>query len=76
MNLDSHHVVPNKEKGGWDIKRSGGARASQNIQIKTDAVAAARKVSQNQETELFVHGKHGKIQSRDSHGKDPYPPKG
>ncbi|WP_405176726.1 hypothetical protein [Paenibacillus sp. FSL H8-0261] len=24
----------------------------------------------------MVHGKDGKIQSKDTHGKDPYPPKG
>ncbi|WP_338587823.1 DUF2188 domain-containing protein [Paenibacillus sp. Y5S-9] len=29
-----------------------------------------------QKTELIIHGKDGKIQSKDSHGNDPYPPKG
>lgn len=43
---------------------------------KKDAEKIARKISQNQESELFIHGKDGKIQARDSHGHDPYPPKG
>ena len=40
------------------------------------AVEAGRKISQNQGTEFYIHGKDGKIQNKDSHGNDPYPPKG
>ena len=41
-----------------------------------EAVDAGRKISQNQGTEFYIHGKDGKIQNKDSHGNDPYPPKG
>ncbi|MFW6351553.1 MAG: DUF2188 domain-containing protein [Bacteroidota bacterium] len=71
----SHHVVPNS-KGGWDVKKSGSSRASKHTDTKKDAVDAARKMSKNQKTELFIHKKNGKFQNRDSHGNDPYPPKG
>lgn len=37
---------------------------------------AGRKISQNQKTELVIHGMNGRIQSSDSHGNDPCPPKG
>jgi len=30
----------------------------------------AAVISQNQKSELFIHGKDGSIQSQDSHGKD------
>jgi hypothetical protein len=33
-------------------------------------------VSQNQGTELRIHNKDGRIGQSDSHGGDPYPPKG
>ena len=43
---------------------------------KREAIDAAREVSRNQGTELFIHGRDGRIQSRDSHGGDPFPPRG
>jgi len=75
MAKDSHHVVHN-QNGGWDIKRSSAERASGHFDNKQDAIDAARIISQNQNTELFIHGKDGKIQQKDSHGNDPFPPRG
>lgn len=71
----THHVVPNP-KGGWDVKRGGGQRASSHHDRKQDAVNSAREVSRNQGTELRIHNKNGQIANSDSHGSDPYPPKG
>jgi len=71
----STHVVPSND-GGWDIKQSGAQRSSGHHDKKTDAVSRAREISKNQGTELYVHNKDGKIASKDSHGKDPYPPRG
>lgn len=75
MAKGSHHVVPNP-KGGWDIKKGGADRASRHYDTKKEAEDAARKISQNQQTELYIHGKDGQIQRKDSHGGDPFPPKG
>ena len=75
MKRDSHHIVPNPD-GGWDVKRSGGQRSSGHWDTKAEAVNAGRQISRNQGTELVIHGKDGKIQSSDSHGNDPFPPKG
>lgn len=36
----------------------------------------AREVARILGTELFVHGRDGRICERDSHGWDPFPPKG
>jgi hypothetical protein len=72
---DTHHVVPNQD-GGWDVKRGGGQKASHHTDTKAEAERIARDISKNQPTELVIHGKDGKIQSKDSHGNDPYPPKG
>ena len=72
---DGHHVVSNPD-GGWDVKRGGGKRSSGHFDTKNEAVDKGRKISQNQGTELYIHGKDGKIQNRDSHGNDPHPPKG
>lgn len=72
---DTHHVVPNP-KGGWDVKRGGGERASGHHDTKREAVDQARQVSRNQETELRIHNRDGRIAQSDSHGRDPNPPKG
>lgn len=74
-NNNQLHVLPNP-KGGWDVKKAGGQRASSHHDTKKEAEDVARKVSRNQGTELVVHYKDGKIQRRDSHGNDPYPPRG
>ena len=71
----SHHVVPS-EDGGWLVKRSGSKRAFRRFATKTEAVKAAREISVNQNTELFIHNKDGKIELKDSHGSDSFPPKG
>ena len=59
-----------------NVKKDGATRSSGHFDKKQDAVDAGRKISQNQGTEFYIHGKDGKIQNKDSHGNDPYPPKG
>jgi hypothetical protein len=74
MPRGTHHVVPNPN-GGWDVKRGGGQRASVHADTKVEAEKAGRDISRHQNTEFIVHGLDGKIQSSDSHGHDPCPPK-
>lgn len=50
-------------------KKHGATRSSGDFDKKQDAVDAGHKISQNQGAEFYIHGK-------DSHGNDPYPPKG
>ncbi len=71
----TRHVVPNKE-GGWDSKKGGASRASKHFETKKEAEKYSRDVSKKESSELFIHGKDGKIQRKDSHGNDPFPPKG
>lgn len=72
---DTHHVVPHKG-GGWDVKRGGSDRASGHFDTKQAAIDRGRQVSRNQETELRIHNRDGRIAQSDSHGRDPNPPKG
>ena len=69
------HVVHNP-KGGWDVKRGGGQRAVRHFETKQPAVDFGRNVSRNQRTEFLVHGANGQIQTKNSHGNDPCPPRG
>ena len=75
MARSTHHVVHNT-KGGWDVKRSGAKRSSGHFATKEQAVNEGRQISRKQSTEFVIHGMNGRIQSADSHGGDPYPPKG
>ena len=71
----THHLLPNPA-GGWDVKRGDARRASSHHNTKRDAVSRGREISRNQETELRIHNRDGRIASSDSHGGDPLPPKG
>ena len=74
MARNEHHVVHNPN-GGQDVKRNGGQRASVHTETKTNAIKAGRQISQNQGTELIIHGINGSILNSDSHSKEPCPPK-
>ena len=74
-NQKTHHVVTNP-KGGWDVKKGGGVSASNHCDTKQKAIEKAWEISQNQGSELYIQGLDGKIQQKDSHGNDSFPPKG
>lgn len=75
MAKKTHHVVPNPN-GGWDVKGGVSVKVSNDFEKKADAVDKGREISQNQGSEFYIHGKDGRIQSKDSHGNDPNPTKG
>lgn len=74
MSKKGQHVVPNK--GEWSVKKAGASRASSTHATQAEAIKAATKVAQNQKTELYIHGRDGRIRERNSYGNDPHPPKG
>lgn len=72
---NSRHVVPNTN-GGWDSKKGGADRASKHFDTKKECEDYSRTLAKKQSAELFIHGLDGKIQRKDSYGKDDFPPKG
>lgn len=70
----NQHVVPVGKK--WGIRGEGNTKLTSTFDRQSDAIAAARQISKNQHSELFIHGRNGQIRERDSHGNDPFPPKG
>ncbi|RMW99484.1 DUF2188 domain-containing protein [Legionella jordanis] len=65
MDANDYHVLPNNQDGGWDIKRERAPLAIRHFHRQREAVAAARKMSQIAGTDLFIHGKDGKIHLHD-----------
>lgn len=53
----NQHVVPRDD--GWAVKPEGGQRASSIHGTQREAI---------DHSELFVHGRDGRIRERDSHG--------
>ena len=60
---------------GWAVRREGSDRASKVERRKVDAVDLGRSMAQRERTELIVQRKDGTIQSKDSYGRDPFPPR-
>jgi len=73
MTKKNQHVVPTEN--GWGIRGEGNSRLTKISSTKAEAVEIARDIAKNQSAELFIHGKDGKIQDRDSYGNDPCPPR-
>lgn len=70
----NQHEAPRDSE--WAVKSANSDRATKIFDRKSDAVQHAREIAKSHGGELVIHGKAGKIQSKDSHGNGPYPPKG
>ena len=71
----NQHVMPHPA-GGWQVKGEGNSKATVRTDTQREALDRARTISRNQGSELFVHRANGQIREKDSHGRDPFPPKG
>jgi hypothetical protein len=69
----NQHVVPHN--GEWGIRGEGNSRLTTITPTKEKAVDLAREIARNQQSELVIHGRDGKIQDKDSFGNDPCPPR-
>ncbi len=74
MSKRNQHVVPHDD--GWAVRGADSQRATSIHRTQQDAIDAGREIARNQGSELFIHGRDGRIRDRDSHGNDPFPPTG
>ncbi len=65
------HVVFRADAKKWAVEVTGRERAAKVTTAKSEAEQAGRDLAKRTGAELLVHGKDGKIQRRDSHGRDP-----
>lgn len=70
----NQHVVPNN--GRWSVRGAGNTRVTQTFDTQREAIARAREIAINQQSEMFIHNRQGEFRDRNSYGNDPYPPKG
>jgi hypothetical protein len=69
----NQHVV--RHGDGWAVKGAGNERATGVFGTQAEAINAGRRIAQNQSSELLVHGRDGRIRSKDSFGADLVPPR-
>ena len=67
-------VVPTN--GGWGVRGEGNEKLTKVCKTQNEAIAIARKIAINQQSELTVLGANGKIRLKNTYGEDPFPPKG
>lgn len=77
-NNNRRHVVPGKN-GGWDVKKPGNTRASDNAPTQDGATKRAKEIVRKAGGgEVTIHRPNGQIRDSDTvkPGNDPFPPKG
>jgi hypothetical protein len=74
VSRNAQHVVPNGNE--WSVRKAGSVRATGVFKTQGEAVRKATEIARNQKSEMYVHGKDGRIRERNSFGGDPHPPKG
>lgn len=67
---NTQRVTP-RGKNEWQHKGDGNSRATRVTRTQKEAKASADKVARRKKGEVVVHGKDGKIRSKDSFGRDP-----
>lgn len=68
------HIVP--KDGRWAVETENSERAVKITDTQKEAIERGKQIAQNNQSELIIHGKDGKIREKNSFGNDNYPPKG
>lgn len=69
----NQHVVPSSS--GWGVRGENNSRLTSIHKTQVEAIQRAREIAINQESEVVIHGRDGKIRDKDSYGNDPNPPR-
>jgi hypothetical protein len=69
----NQHVT--KHANGWQVKGAGNERATVVKSTQKEAIVTAIGIAKNQNSEVVIHGRKGRIRDKDSYGNDPHPPK-
>jgi hypothetical protein len=70
----NQHVV--KHPKGWAVKSAGVAKPTKVLPTQLEAFYTAREIARKERSELFIHGRNGRIRMKNSYGSDSFPPKG
>ena len=68
------HVT--KHENGWQVKEEKTGRVLDVSPTQSQAIKAGTQIAKRNNSEIFIHGRDGKIRERNTFGNDPFPPKG
>lgn len=71
----NQHVTPHTD-GGWQVKSEVSNKATVRTSTQSQATSIAKSIAKNQQSELIIHGKDGRIRQKESYGNDPFLPRG
>lgn len=69
----NQHVVPKGKDSA--VKGAGNEKATKIVPTQKETIDVAKKIAKNNESEVVIHDKKGRIRAKDSYGNDPNPPK-
>lgn len=64
----NQHVTPHLE--GWQVKGAGNSKSTVVTSTQTVANVIAKKIANNQNSEVLIHGRDGKIRVKNSYVND------
>ncbi len=67
------HVSKNPGRSTWKVSQDG--QTLSNHRTQANAAAAGKREAQRDGVDLTIHGRDGRIRSKDSYGNDPLPPR-
>lgn len=70
----NQHVVQRED--GWAVRGENNSRDTSHHGTQQEAFEAAREIARRQGSEVFIHGRNGRIRERNTYGDDPHPPEG
>ena len=73
MSPKNQHVVPNPN--GWAVLGEGNSKPTKITSTQLEAIEIAKQIAINNQVEVVIHGRDGRIRDKDSYGHDPNPPK-
>ena len=65
----NYHITHNSN-GGWKVLGEGNNKPTKILPTKIEAINYGKTFAKNNNGELVIHGLNGKIQDKDSYGKD------
>lgn len=58
--------------GGWAVRKGGSAKATKVHNTQEEAIRHAREIAMSQKTELYIHGRDGRVREKNSYGNAPH----
>ena len=74
--MGNNQWVSPRNNGKWGVHGESNSRDTNVFDTQAEAIARAREIAINQQSEVIVQGRNGRIRSKDSYGNDPCPPSG